>query len=277
MFDGAEDFVADGAAVAEGEDMFALGVDQLAVKLAGALHHRVGFLVGGFVLAVGGIAAAAGEEFVAVIVVVPEMRKRAGLHVWVGGQLFETDHGNLHGAETHSCASQGDVSSSASSPRMRMSQGRERLWTTSVKRMTAKVRKMIRFRRGNGAGGGDQWKCQCGCERVDAAHSGEGDEKNVLPGRRGIAFAEGGDEPAGQIAGGEDPDDSDDHDHQAEDQGVDDAVAGGVGGVLLEDVSHLQADEDEDQAIEEERDDVPDGDGGDARSRGEEMGAARLR
>ena len=48
--------------------------------------------------------------------------------------------------------------------------------------------------------------------------------KICCQGGDGIALAEGRDEPAGQIACGEDPDDADDHDHEAEDQGVADAV-----------------------------------------------------
>ena len=120
--------------------------------------------------------------------------------------------------------------------------------------MTAKVRKTIRSRPGNGvAGVGLERQREGGRERHGAAHPRPGDEDGSA------RVGHPPDEPLRGVEHHEDPREAEGDHRQADEHGVAEEPRGGHAVERVEDHGQLQADEHEEERVEEVLDDLPDG------------------
>ena len=110
-----------------------------------------------------------------------------------------------------------------------------------------------------GAGGGDEGEGEGGGEGIDAAHAGPADDGEVAPIWVRVAGANLAEEEAGDVGGGEDPEEADDDGGGADGGGVEEEVAEGAVLEAFHDLGQLEADEDEDDAVEEVDEHAPEG------------------
>ena len=110
---------------------------------------------------------------------------------------------------------------------------------------------------------------QGGRQRDGAPHARPRDDQGVLPWRVRLVRAE---EVARAVGEGEDPHQADDHHHARDERSLRDQLAQRAIVEPLDDQRELQADQDEERGVEEEDQDLPDGDPLDPGGRGRELG-----